>query len=274
MENAFQKLTLPPKGTENDRAYWFIYQKRDIVLYIWDHKMHIPRADHFPDINGKPLHQFYLGKLHDMNCYAVEIADETRLPEDFKAVNLRLLYDQLGDDIFFTAGYGYQMIHWNRTSKYCGRCGHENALQKNETAKKCPNCSLVLYPRISPAVIMSVIKDDKILLAHNARGKRGFYSVLAGFVEPGETLEDCVRREIKEEVNLEVKNIRYFGSQPWPFPDSLMIGFISEYASGEVILEEEELDDYGWFTKDNLPEIPSKISISRALIDDWIKGEG
>lgn len=270
MTTSFKKLTIPPQGTESDRAYWFIYQKRDIVLYRWDNELHVPKADHFPEVGGKAIAQFYLGQLDGINCYAAEIAGDVTLPVDFQAIGIRHVYDKLGDDTFFTTGYGYQLIHWNRTSRFCGRCGVEQQLQTNETAKQCPNCKLVLYPRISPAVIMSVTKGDKILLAHNARVKRSFYSVLAGFVEPGETLEDCVRREIKEEVNLEVKNIQYYGSQPWPFPDSLMIGFTSEYASGEVKLEEEELDDYGWFAADELPEIPGKISISRALIDHFV----
>lgn len=270
MTTSFKKLTSPPVGTETDKAYWFIFQKRDIVLYRWDNKLHIPRADHFPDLGSDATSQFFLGQVEGINCYAATIENDIVLPPDFQVISLRHVYDTLGDDFFFTAGYGYQLIHWNRTSQFCGRCGTETKVKDGETAKECPICKLIVYPRISPAVIMSVTKEDKILLAHNARAKHGFYSVLAGFVEPGETLEDCVRREIKEEVNLDVKNIKYYGSQPWPFPDSLMIGFTSEYAGGKVKLEEAELDDYGWFAADELPQIPGKISISRALIDHFV----
>ena len=140
--------------------------------------------------------------------------------------------------------------------------------------KSAPQCGLVNYPRLSPAVIVAVIKDHQILLATSPRFKAAFYSVLAGFVEPGETLEECVKREIREEVGLEVKNIRYFGSQPWPFPDSLMVGFTCEYAKGELTLDQNEILQAAWFEADKLPPIPGKISIARKLIDWFVEQNG
>jgi len=128
-----------------------------------------------------------------------------------------------------------------------------------------------MYPKISPAVIVAVTKGDKILLAQNTQSKTGYYSVLAGFVEPGENLEDCVRREIKEEAGIDLKNIQYFGSQPWPFPDSLMPGFTAEYAGGDLVLDKTELLDAKWFSADELPQVPSKLSISRSLIDWFVQ---
>ena len=139
-----------------------------------------------------------------------------------------------------------------------------------ERAKLCPACGLTTYPRISPAIIVAVTKGDTLLLARGHRHPPGFYSVLAGFVEPGETLEETVRREVREEVSLEVDDIRYFGSQPWPFPDSLMVAFTASYASGEITLEELEIADAGWYTAANLPLVPPPISIARSLIDAFV----
>jgi NAD+ diphosphatase len=139
--------------------------------------------------------------------------------------------------------------------------------KNDEVAKQCPQCGFVSFPRISPAIIVLVEHDGKALLARSPRFKEGLFSTLAGFVEPGETLENAVRREVKEEAGINVKNIRYFGSQPWPFPDSLMIGFTAEYACGEITVDNNEILDARWFSADNMPEIPGKISISRALID-------
>jgi NAD+ diphosphatase len=176
----------------------------------------------------------------------------------------------LEEDLIWIAGRANQLVNWSQTHRHCGRCGQPTEDKTDERAKTCPQCGLVNYPRLSPAIIVAVLKNDRILLGRNKRFKLPFYSVLAGFVEPGETLEECVRREIREEVNISVKNIRYFGSQPWPFPDSLMIAFVADYAGGEIRTDGLEIIDAAWFTKDNLPQIPPKISIARQLIDWFV----
>ena len=158
-------------------------------------------------------------------------------------------------------------MHWNQNHQYCGKCGGLTRNRANERAKFCPKCGWINYPRLSPAIIVAVRKDHQILLAHSQRFSGKFYSVLAGFVEPGETLEACVEREVREEVGITLKNISYFGSQPWPFPDSLMIAFTAEYAGGDIKIDTSEITDAGWFSVDSLPPIPSKISIARRLID-------
>ena len=151
-----------------------------------------------------------------------------------------------------------------------GRCGSRTVDRTQERAKECPDCGLISYPSISPAIIVAVRKGNRILLAHSTRHRSGWYSVLAGFVEPGETLEACVRREVKEEVGLEVKNIRYFGSQPWPFPNSLMVGFTAEYGGGKIVLDDDEILAARWFAANNLPPIPGKYTIARHLIDHFV----
>jgi NAD+ diphosphatase len=164
-----------------------------------------------------------------------------------------------------------QLIRWDRGHKFCGQCGKLTESKKDERAKICPSCGLSAYPRLSPAVIVAVVKGDRLLLGTSKRFRADFWSVLAGFVEPGETLEECVVREVREEVGILVENVHYFGSQPWPFPDSLMVGFTAEYAAGEITVDQTELTDANWFTADDLPRIPPKVSIARRLIDWFVE---
>ncbi|OPY80236.1 MAG: NADH pyrophosphatase [Syntrophorhabdus sp. PtaU1.Bin153] len=175
------------------------------------------------------------------------------------------------DEFYRAALRAMHIIDWDRTDQYCGRCGTKNELKTGERAKVCPACNVLSFPRISPAVIVLVEKGRKVLLARAARFTQDWYSVLAGFVEPGETLEDVVRREVKEETGIDVKDIRYFGSQPWPFPDSLMVAFTAKYADGEIQVDGNEIVEARWFEYDKLPNIPGKISIARALIDWFVE---
>jgi NAD+ diphosphatase len=184
---------------------------------------------------------------------------------------LRDYFGLLQEDLIWIAGRANQLVDWNRNHQYCGKCGQPNKDKSDERAKICPGCGAVNYPRLSPAIIVAVTKQDQILLANNKRFKTGYYSVLAGFVEPGENLEECVAREIREEVGITVKNIRYFGSQPWPFPNSLMVAFTAEYAAGEIDVDTSEIVDAGWFTGQTLPSIPPRITIARHLIDWFLE---
>ena len=185
---------------------------------------------------------------------------------------------QIGDTLFSLAGRAVQIVNWDRTHQYCGQCGTPTETVSFERAKECPNCKLTSYPRLSPAIIIAVTRcmgdEKRILLARNHRFPPGRYSVVAGFVEPGESLEDTARREVFEEVGIRIQNIRYFDSQPWPFPNSLMLGFTAEYESGDFVLEEEEIADAQWFAADDLPRLPPKISIARRLIDAFVSANG
>jgi len=184
---------------------------------------------------------------------------------------LRRIYGRLEEELFWLAGRAVQIVDWDRTHRFCGRCGVPLKLRQKERAKACPQCGLLEFPRLAPAVIVLVERGHELLMARSRHFAPGVYSVLAGFVEAGETLEEAVEREVSEEVGIQVKNIRYFGSQPWPFPHSLMIGFTAQYAGGEIRVNHEELEDAGWYTADGLPGQPGKISIARRLIESFLE---
>ena len=209
--------------------------------------------------------------LNGQPCYASGLGSNEAIPEPFSAMELRQVFQRFETDGVQAAGLAGHLLAWHRNHQYCSRCGKPNEDKEGERAKICPECGLINYPRLSPAIIVAVVRDGKILLAHSTRFPEDFYSVLAGFVEPGETLEDCVRREVFEEVMVSVKNISYFGSQPWPFPDSLMVGFTAEYAGGEIKEDGVEISHADWFPPDRLPRIPPRISIARKLIDWFVE---
>ena len=250
-----------------EKIYVFLFRNQTLLVKLAGESIRIPTFQDIKEIGIELKRKHYLGELDQTSCYAVEIETDIQLPDTFAFWGLRQILGQVDDSFFQVAGRGYQIIHWDRTSRFCGSCGSLNQDKLDERAKQCPSCSFITYPRISPAVIVAVIKDNQILLARNKKFANHIFSVISGFVEPGETLEECVRREIKEEVGIEVKNIRYFGSQPWPFPDSLMIGFTAEYARGELITDNEEIVEAKWFTVDKLPHLSPKSTIARELID-------
>lgn len=259
----------PPAG-DSQPGIWFVYRKHRLLVRRNNGSLSIPDAAQISAIGIEPVHAIFLGMLDGTACYAAAVEPEATLSDPFAWMDLRGLLDTIGDEMFWIAGRANHLLDWDHSHRYCGRCGKPTVDKADERAKHCPHCGLTNYPRLSPAVIVAVIKNDKILLARNQRFRGPFYSVLAGFVEPGETLEQCVRREIREEVSLSVKNLRYFGSQPWPFPNSLMVGFTADYAGGEILVDNTELMEAHWFAADGLPKIPPRVSIARQLIE-WFK---
>ncbi len=197
----------------------------------------------------------------------------TPLPE-VAVMGLRAVLPLLPEPSLSLALTAAHLARWRRTSRFCGVCGAANEPAPGHRAMLCPSCGHLAFPKISPAVIVQVTRGDNILLGRSRRHPRGGYSVLAGFVDPGESLEDTVRREIREEAGIRVRGIRYFGSQPWPFPDSLMVGFRAVYDGGELRGRDEELEDVGWFGADALPPVPPPYSIARGLIDDFARRHG
>lgn len=196
------------------------------------------------------------------------------LPEGWEAVNLRMAYGRLSPEELQAARFASHLLFWDRNTGYCGVCGAPTLDKPDERAKVCsdPTCRAVFYPKISPAVIVAILDGERILLAHNRRFTSKFYSLIAGFVEIGESLEECVRREVLEEVGVRVQNIRYFGSQPWPTPDSLMIGFVADYAGGEIRIQDNELYDARWFSPPDMPDLPPSDSIARKILR-WYETE-
>ena len=213
----------------------------------------------------------YLGHRDTTACYAIEVPSGSALPADWQYSGVRELFGRVPDDELAIAALAVQIIDFDRTTQFCGQCGARTRQLRTERAKLCSDCNQITYPRLSPAIIVLVEKEDQILLACSPRFPPGLHSVIAGFVEPGEMLEHAVQRELREEVGITVKNIRYFGSEPWPFPHSLMIGFVADYAGGEITIDNNEIVSAGWFSRDRLPPIPLPMSISRALIDCWVE---
>jgi NAD+ diphosphatase len=216
-----------------------------------------------------------VGIVGDEMWVAVDVPFEADDPSYGAALDLYSYFGRSSPAEWFAAGRAVQITEWARTHRFCGRCGTATEPSAGERGMKCPACQLVAYPRIAPAMITLVTRgdpgpDQEALLARGTNFPMPMYSCLAGFVEPGEDLEGAVVREVAEEVGVRVGNVTYHGSQPWPFPHSLMIGFRAEYLDGELVLEETEIADANWYRKDELPQIPPGISIARRLIDDWV----
>lgn len=215
-------------------------------------------------IAGNP---HFLGMLGAVGCVAVDLAEGSTEPAGMRYVGLRTLFFKVPDPLLALAARAFQIIHFDRTHRYCGRCGTVTRSRASERARECPACGLVAYPRVSPAMMALVTRGKEMLLARAHRFAPGMYSALAGFVEPGETIEDCVRREVREEVGVDVGALTYFASQSWAFPHSLMIAYTAEYASGEIRLDDEEIAEARWFHVDELPKLPASVSIARRLIE-------
>ncbi|PSM30826.1 NAD(+) diphosphatase [Haliangium sp. UPWRP_2] len=193
-----------------------------------------------------------------------------RPPDALRFESLRTLFSVLEDAHFALAGRAVQLIDWDRNHRFCGRCATPTVTRAAERARECPACGLSSYPRIAPAVMALVRRGHKLLLARGPHFPPGMYSALAGFAEPGESLEQCLAREVAEEVGVQVSQIRYFASQPWPFPNSLMVAFHCEWAGGEIRPQDGEIESAGWFDVSQLPTLPSRISIARRLIDSAV----
>ena len=209
----------------------------------------------------------YLGRLEGVDCWTAELPANAPPPAGLAWEGLRPLFSVLDDDHFALAGRALQLLQWDRDHQFCGRCGTPTQAKREERVRVCPACKLSAYPRVAPAVMALVHRGNEILLARSPHFPAGMYSALAGFVEPGESLEQCLAREVAEEVGVRIGSSRYFASQPWPFPHSLMIAFVCEWASGEIRPQAGEIEEANWFDLLHLPKLPSKISIARRLID-------
>lgn len=217
-----------------------------------------------------PTNAVPVGYWQGRALWAFSIPESSVNSTEHIASNLYSLLGRVDDDLFRAHGRAYQLLHWLNTHKFCGRCGSLTEITEGGRAILCVDCALRVYPRVSPCVIVLVSKGNQLLLAAAAGFQKRFYSTLAGFMEPGETCEQAVVREVREEVGIEVGDIQFFSSQAWPFPSQVMIGFFAEWRSGNLKLNEEEIEDADWFEVDALPPTPPMASISGQLIAHFI----
>lgn len=245
--------------------YWFVFCKGDLLLTANDE---VPQGDtppvpleawnriqQLPDLNGQP-------------CCATRIARPV-VGEHFHMVGLRATFDLLPAAVYAMAGKAHELLYWDDCTKFCGVCG---APMKMHTAisKRCTNCGKEVWPQLATAIIVAVTRGEEILLVQSRNFRGDYLGLVAGFVETGETLEECVHREVMEETHIRIKNLRYFASQPWPYPCGLMVGFKADYDGGDFCLQRSELNKGGWYRYDQMPAIPGKVSLARRLIDDWL----
>lgn len=248
-----------------DTAYWILRSDNRLLIAVEE-----SAASPFPSSLHlglqRPDGALRVGDWRGASCYAADVAELPGLA-GAEPTPLRAVFQVAGSEAFALAGRAVQLLDWQAQHRFCGRCGTPTVMKDSEHAMQCPRCGLLVYPRISPAIMVLVRAGERLLLARSPRFKPGVYSALAGFVEPGETLEACARREVREEVGIEIANLRYFASQPWPFPNSLMVAFFADYAGGQIRPDPAEIEAADWFSPDALPLLPEPISISRQLID-------
>ncbi len=253
-----------------DTAYFFLFYKNSLTVEK-ENPGSIPCLNSEQTTEMPMGEAFYFGTYKTIPCYCAQLVSQ-EYPDAYVKVSLRAFYIQTRDIFRQMAAHARGVMDLHINFLFCGKCAAPTIPATGEHARVCPSCSLIFYPRISPAVIMAVTKGDKILLARGVNfPDKKMFSVLAGFVSPAETLEECVQREVLEETGIQVKNICYVKSQPWPFPDSLMIGFTAEYANGEIVIDPKEILEADWFRADNLPKTPAVFSLAGELINGFIQ---
>lgn len=267
----------PVDGSHRDPIV-FSLQDQDLLVRRSDAGFSFPRRSELDAAGVRFERCVSLGSLDGEPCVVASLDASVRERLERSVVpgltlrGLRSLFGALDDATFAAAGLAAQLAHFDDTSRRCGRCGEELAWKAEERAKRCPSCSREVYPHVSPCAIV-IVEDparDAILMSRGARFPEGMYGLVAGFVEPGESLEACAAREVLEETAIRIEDVRYAGSQPWPFPSQLMVGFTARYAGGEIVVDETELEDARWFARDAMPMLPPVVSIARRLIDRWL----
>jgi len=258
-----------PPDHPGEQPLLFAFRRRELL---------ITRDNDLPPVAAIDAHGIqairtqYLGRLGERHCFSAELDEAFAPPPGFVLRDLRRLFGALDETLHGLAGRAVQIVEWERTHQYCGACGQRTEHAKHERSRICPDCQVPMYPRLSPAMIVAVERGDEILLGRSSHFPPGIFSVLAGFVEPGESVEEAVVREVWEETRIVVDDVRYFGSQPWPFPNSLMLGFTARYVGGEIdTSHDDEVDEAAWFHVDAMPQtFPGNISISQWLIHDFV----
>jgi NAD+ diphosphatase len=269
--NVFERV-YPPTPLPTEPALWFLLQNKQLLVQNQDQDNALIQGDTSLLVNIKHEPILYIGKLNGQPCLACTIAEEQPLPAGWKASGLREVYNSIPEIAYNIATYASQIISWLETSQFCPICATPLQTIEKSWGKQCPRGHHSGYPPVIPAIIVLIQDGERILMGHKPGwGKR--YGLIAGFVEPGETLEECVHREVKEETGIEVQDLHYINSQPWPFPSQLMVGFMAQYKGGTFQPQDDELDDVRWFTRDTLPQLPPPSSLAYILITTWLKQE-
>jgi len=246
--------------------FYYIFRQDDLLIHLEGDTLSVPTSkDYMPE----GLATFIVHEENSHRHLLVDYGETMDLPEGFYFETMRNMRDHYGKPAYAIAIKCYQLYNWRRKHRFCGSCGTSFKPMNPDRSLKCPNCGNLLFPQTSNAIIVAILKEDKLLLAHNQNFPEGLYSLIAGFVEMGESFEDAVHREIYEEVGIRVKNVRYFDNQEWPFPNSTMIGFFADYDSGDIKVDGEEILQADWFTPDDFPVLPGKASIARRIIDTY-----
>ncbi|MFK7895473.1 MAG: NAD(+) diphosphatase [Myxococcota bacterium] len=262
------------KTPENvgDHPIVFACRGREILV---TESLHLPSMEEINKQGFESIRSQYLGELDGRHCFSAELPTDAEEETGFKFANLHMLYGTLDELTHAIAGRAVQIVDWDKSHQFCGACAEPTELSESDRSRACPSCKVPMYPRLSPAMIVAVEKGDQILLGRSPHFPPGIMSVLAGFVEPGESAEEAVRREVFEETSILVKNVEYFSSQAWPFPNSLMLGFRAQYESGEIEVDGVEVTEAQWFSASDMPSFfPGRVSISQWLIHDFLKRNG
>lgn len=248
---------------------YFVFCKDDLMLQqLPDGTFTVPEASEPPTPVKPWTHQMSV-TMPDGTTSVTYAIDQPDQAGGLTPCPLRQSYYRLSRDLYLKAGKCHELLYWDRNTRFCGVCGAPMKMH-TEISKRCTECGKEVWPQLATAVIVLISRGDEVLLVRAKNFRTDFYGLVAGFVETGETLEEAVARETLEETGITIKNIRYFASQPWPYPCGLMVGFNADYAAGEIHLQTSEIAKGGWFRRDNLPNIPEKLSIARRLIDAWL----
>ena len=251
------------------KKYWFVFCKTDIMLKKESEHYTIPLSEEPPVTLHPWTHVLNVTPMEDGTEVKAVMIDQPITDNPlYEMCGLRPSFYHLSKELYLKAGKCHELLYWDNNTKFCGVCGAPMKIH-TDISKRCTNCGKEVWPQLATAVIVLVHREDEVLLVHARNFKTDFYGLVAGFVETGETLEEAIHREVEEETGIKIKNIRYFGSQPWPYPCGLMVGFNADYDDGDIHLQQSELSKGAWFTKDNLPTIPEPLSIARMILDDW-----
>ena len=251
--------------------YWFIFHNGNLLIEEQENGSY-----NIPFSSTTPIKQEYINSkivvkntFCENEIYALDVSFPENIEPTYNWLGLRASHNELPTEYYNLAGKCFELLHWHKNNHYCSRCGTE-LIWNSDISKVCLHCKSEVWPQLAIAIIVLIHKKDEVLLVHARNFRENLYGLVAGFVEVGETLEEAVHREVEEETGIKIKNIRYFGSQPWPYPCGLMVGFNADYDGGDIHLQQSELSKGAWFTKDNLPTIPEPLSIARMILDDWI----